>query len=90
MENERILYPCYFNAKLLRSEGRRVARSMAVDHPSTKEILRACSSLGIECRIEEAPHPSYWPAREGRVVAAWKESKEKLIRMIATAMKKGK
>jgi signal recognition particle subunit SRP19 len=89
MEKERILYPCYFNRTLKRGMGRRIARSLGVEHPTVKEIARALKKLGIEHRIGEGSHPSHWMRREGHVVADWTGGKEELIRSVATVMVSG-
>jgi len=83
MKDERILYPCYFDAGLLRSEGRRVSRSRAVKNPSIADIERATKKAGLQFRVEQKPHPAYWWKREGRLVVNWDKSKEKLMRLIA-------
>ena len=48
MKGERILYPCYFNANLMRGEGRRITRSRAVKDPSLADIERAVKRCGIQ------------------------------------------
>jgi len=47
MKGERILYPCYFNANLMRSQGRRITRSRAVKDPSLADIERAVKRCGF-------------------------------------------
>jgi signal recognition particle subunit SRP19 len=89
MENERILYPCYFNRALERGTGRRVARSRAAENPTAKDIARALKILGIAHRIEEGSHPSHWMRKEGRVVAKWTGGKENLIRDVARVLVSG-
>ena len=83
MKDERILYPCYFDAGLLRSEGRRVSKSRAVKNPTIADIERATKKAGLQFRIEQKHHPSYWWKREGRLVINWNKSKEKLLKMVA-------
>lgn len=83
MKGERILYPCYFNANLMRGEGRRITRSRAVKDPSLSDIERAVKRCGIQYRIEQKSHPSCWWKREGRIVVAWAQSKEQLLKKVA-------
>ena len=76
MKNERILYPCYFNAALMRQEGRRVSRSRAVKEPTLADIEKAAKKSGLTCRPEQKHHPAYWWKKEGRLVVNWDKSKE--------------
>jgi signal recognition particle subunit SRP19 len=90
MQKERILYPCYFKKSLTRREGRRVPKGLASDHPSVKDLDKACQKLRLECRVEEANHPAYWGIHEGRAVVLWDGKKEELIRQVAKTMRGGK
>ncbi|HUU75858.1 MAG TPA: signal recognition particle subunit SRP19/SEC65 family protein [Methanoregulaceae archaeon] len=83
MKGERILYPCYFNAGLLRREGRRVPRSKAVKSPTITDLERAIKKAGLPFRVEQKHHPAYWWKREGRLLVTWDQSKEKLIKKVA-------
>jgi len=83
MKGERILYPCYFDAGLLRDEGRRVSRSKAVKNPTIADIQRAMKKAGLLFRTEQKHHPAYWWKREGRLVVTWDKSKEKLLKVVA-------
>lgn len=83
MQRDRLLYPCYFNVAFRRGDGRRVPRSLAVEHPTSGDIEKAAKKLGLACRVEEASHPRYWTEREGRVAIVWEGSKEDLIKKIA-------
>ncbi|MDG6257627.1 MAG: signal recognition particle subunit SRP19/SEC65 family protein [Methanomicrobiaceae archaeon] len=89
MQRDRLLYPCYFDRALRRSEGRRVHRTMAVEHPALKDIEKAAKKLGLSCRVEEASHPRHWNAKEGRVAVAWEGPKEELIRRVAATLSRG-
>jgi signal recognition particle subunit SRP19 len=89
MQRDRLLYPCYFNSALPRREGRRVPRSLAVEHPTIKDIEKATKKLGLACRVEEASHPHYWIEGEGRVAVDWEGSKEDLIRNVAKRLSRG-
>jgi signal recognition particle subunit SRP19 len=83
MQRDRLLYPCYFDRALRRVGGRRVPLSLAVEHPTTRDIEKATKKLGLACRVEEASHPRYWIESEGRVAVTWEGSKEDLIRRVA-------
>ena len=83
---ERILYPCYFDATLKRSAGRRVPAGLAVKGPTLQDLERALRREHLRFRAEERPHPAHWARREGRLVVAWKGSKEELLRHVAKAL----
>lgn len=86
MEDERILYPCYFNAGLKRREGRRVPASAGTNKPDTQEIYKAAKKLGLKARTEESKHPGHWTEKGGRIVVSWKGSKEILIKKISAEL----
>ncbi|MDO5847032.1 MAG: signal recognition particle subunit SRP19/SEC65 family protein [Methanocorpusculum sp.] len=80
---QRVLYPCYFDAKLTRKEGRRVARELAVGNPAASAVMRAARSLGLSPAPETKTHPARWFADEGRIVVEFTGSKEELLKKIA-------
>jgi signal recognition particle subunit SRP19 len=83
MEKERILYPCYFNGALRRSEGRRVPQSLAQKGLLLADLERAVRKSGLTCRTEQNPHPAFWSKHEGRVMVPWDQSKEILLKTVA-------
>ena len=83
VKGECILYPCYFNASLSRSEGRRVPRTLGAKGPAINDIERALKRANVKYRVEEHHHPAYWIRREGRIIAEWHEKKESLIKKVA-------
>ncbi len=83
---ERILYPCYFDASLDRSSGRRVAAALAVKSPTLQDLERALKKEKLRFRAEEKPHPAHWSRREGRVLVAWEGPKEELLRRVARSL----
>lgn len=87
MTKERLLYPCYFDARLRRSEGRRVAMSLAVDRPANKDVYKAVRRLGLKAASEAGSHPAFWAQHGGRVRVAYEGSKEELLRKTAEQMK---
>ena len=86
LKGERILYPCYFDATLKRSSGRRVPAALAVKAPTLQDLERALKKERLPFRPEEKHHPANWPKREGRVVVAWEGSKEELLRRVAKGL----
>ncbi|MFH0967457.1 MAG: signal recognition particle subunit SRP19/SEC65 family protein [Methanobacteriota archaeon] len=88
MENGLILYPCYFDVKLSREEGRRVARGSAVQTPAAADIERALASCGIKYRREKKSHPTWWFKHEGRIIAECGGPKTELLKKVAIELKK--
>jgi len=88
MEKGLILYPCYFDSKLSREEGRRVARESAVQTPGVAEIERALASCGVKYRREKKSHPAWWWKNEGRVIAECDGPKTDLLKRVAFELKK--
>lgn len=86
MENERVLYPCYFNAALERRQGRRVPLGLAQKGVAMQDLERALKKNGLRYRVEPASHPGHWHRHEGRAVVAWTGSKEALLRRVASAL----
>jgi len=82
-KGECILYPCYFNAAYSRRQGRRVSQNHGMKAPAVNDLERALKRLGVTFRIEDHHHPAYWMRHEGRVVVAWKDGKEALIKKVA-------
>ncbi|EKD19539.1 uncharacterized protein L3040_002582 [Drepanopeziza brunnea f. sp. 'multigermtubi'] len=61
------VYPVYFDASRSRKEGRMVGKELAVANPLAREIVNACSRLGLETLFEPTKiHPKDW-ANPGRV-----------------------
>jgi signal recognition particle subunit SRP19 len=86
MEKDRVLYPCYFNAALGRTQGRRVPLGLAQKGVTMQDLERALKRAGVRYRIEPGSHPAYWHRRDGRAVVAWNESTEALLRRVAAAL----
>jgi signal recognition particle subunit SRP19 len=83
MSSERIIYPCYFDATLMRREGRRVPRNSAVKSPTLQELESALRRMKVQYRLEDHHHPAQWADRRGRIVVEWEGSKERLLKTIA-------
>ncbi|MDR3102276.1 MAG: signal recognition particle subunit SRP19/SEC65 family protein [Methanocalculaceae archaeon] len=81
----RFLYPCYFHAELTRSEGRRVAKTLAVASPSLVQVARAAKQCGLTVLVEErdVAHPAHWFLHDGRLRVEYAGNKEELLRSVA-------
>lgn len=86
MDKGLILYPCYFDRSLKRSEGRRTSRAMSVQEPSPSTIERILKSNKITFTHEEKSHPAYWWKREGRFMVDYTGTKRELISIIGKAL----
>ena len=83
-----LIYPAYLDSTRSRSEGRRVARSLAVDRPRAEEILEAVRELGLEARLdEEARYPRSWWMDRGRVLVRRSMPKTQLLRLVASKLR---
>ena len=68
--DEMTLWTGYFDARLSRSNGRRVSKQASISKPTLESVVWAARSAGIrKMRQEpEASHPSRPHAKEGRLV----------------------
>ena len=90
------LWTGYFDSKLTRSSGRRVAKDASIPQPSLDALAWAAKKFGIRNKKHpEASHPSRPHAAEGRLVisasdameATGSESKEGVMRHIGLKMR---
>ena len=79
-----VVYPEYFDSRLSRKEGRRVAKDAAREAPTLEDIEKAARAAGLEARAEpKSAFPPRWFERRGRLVVKKKATKEKTLRLIA-------
>ena len=65
---ENVIWPAYLDAERSRSEGRRVAKDLAVSDPTVDEIASAVQQVGYDAVIErDRTYPREYEPR-GRVV----------------------
>jgi len=80
---ENVLWPAYFDARLTRSEGRRVPTALAVDEPSVDEIADAVQQVGYDAVIEREKSYSREFDTRGRVlVKGADDTKNDLVQAI--------
>jgi signal recognition particle subunit SRP19 len=89
-----VLWPGYFNTKLSRKQGRRVAKTAAVSDPTLDTLALAARNVGLTKMKREAdtPHPKRASLKEGRLWLSKKDlqatfgntSKEAVMAEIAT------
>ena len=84
-----IVWPTYFDLGKTRTEGRRVAKSLALQSPRMAEIEGAAAKLGLE--FESIPDKGYpktpW-SKAGMLLVEKRGSKEQVINGIAEQMQK--
>ena len=82
---ENAIWPAFLDAELSRSEGRRVARDLAVPDPTVEEIAQAVQQVGYDSVVErDKQYPREWEAR-GRVLVkdAGDATKADLLQAVA-------
>ncbi|MGD9962305.1 MAG: signal recognition particle subunit SRP19/SEC65 family protein [Thermoplasmata archaeon] len=83
-----VLWPSYFDLRVSRDEGRRVAKKEAVESPSANMLFEAVKSLGLDCILElEKSYPRFWHRHEGRVLVEPKLAKKELVAKVAEKLK---
>jgi signal recognition particle subunit SRP19 len=84
-----IIWPAYFDQSRTRKEGRRVAKSLAVQHPKIDEVTVAVERLGLKHEVAaEAGYPKMPWVKAGMVLVEKKGSKEQVIKRIAGQLSK--
>lgn len=83
-----LLYPAYFDVRLSRAKGRRVAKKDAIEAPSAQMLFSAVKSLNLDCILElEKSHPRFWYRSGGRVLVEPKLDKPQLMVKVAQKLK---
>lgn len=83
-----VLWPSYFDLRVSREEGRRVAKKDATEAPSSGMLFEAVKSLGLDCILElDKAYPRFWHRREGRVLVEPKLDKKDLVTKVAAKLK---
>jgi signal recognition particle subunit SRP19 len=88
-QDKAIIWPAYFDLTKTRKEGRRVQKSLAVQHPKIDEVKIAVEKLGLEHEFApEAGYPKTPWLKAGRIMVEKKGSKEQVIVKIAKQLLK--
>lgn len=83
-----ILWPCYFDAAKSRATGRRVPKSLAVQNPTSEELLAAVRALGLDAELNaDKSYPGLWWERGGRISVEKVSCKTELIANVASRLK---
>jgi len=85
-----IFWKNYFDSKKTRSEGRRLAKNLAFDKVTTKEIAKSARRLGYKAEVEgNYKYPRTWWEDPGRVIIDTKgKKKSKVLLEVAREIRK--
>jgi signal recognition particle subunit SRP19 len=84
-----IIWPAYFDQTKTRKNGRRVTKSLAVQHPKIAEVTMAVERLGLKHEVAaEAGYTKTPWLKTGKILVEKKGSKEQVIRKIANQLLK--
>ena len=84
-----IIWPVYFDQNKTRKNGRRVLKSLSVQHPKIVEVTMAVERLGLKHELTpDACYPKAPWLKTGMILVEKKGSKEKVIRKIANQLLK--
>lgn len=87
-EDAVVLWPAYFDLRLSRAQGRRVAKRHALEAPTAKMLFEAVKALGLDCILElEKSYPRFWYKHSGRVLVEPKLDKPELVEQVASKLK---
>jgi signal recognition particle subunit SRP19 len=87
-EDAVVLWPAYFDLRLSRAQGRRVAKRDAIEAPTARMLFEAVKALGLDCILElEKSYPRFWHKHSGRVLVEPKLDKPELIEQVASRLK---
>lgn len=79
-----ILWPIYFDSAATWDGGRRVPKTLAIRTPKTEDIIKAAITAGLKAELTPSvAHPRYPWYKTGYVLVDSKESKAKVIKLIA-------
>ena len=88
-QNKVIIWPAYFDQSKTRKDGRRVAKSLSVQHPKIDEVTLAVERLGLAHEVtSESGYPKISWVKTGMLLVEKKGSKEQVIRRIASQLSK--
>jgi signal recognition particle subunit SRP19 len=84
-----IIWPVYFDQTKTRKDGRRVPKSLAVQHPKIAEVTMAVEKLGLNHEVSpEVGYPKTPWLKTGMILVEKKGSKEQVIKKIANQLSK--
>ncbi|MEB3756795.1 MAG: signal recognition particle protein Srp19 [Desulfurococcales archaeon] len=78
-----VIWPENLDSTRTRRLGRKLSLGDSIKKPSVQEVYEASIELGLNPELVEARYPRNWIYSRGYVLVDKKESKSKLLRMIA-------
>lgn len=86
--NGLILWPSYFDAGRKRREGRRLPVKLALENPTTSELLEVCKLLSLKTEVKEGKrYPRSWWEDAEPVLLETAGTKSKLLAHIAVKLR---
>jgi signal recognition particle subunit SRP19 len=86
-----IVWPANLDSVKSRTEGRKVAKGLAIPAPRLDEINEAAKRLFFEAELVQAKsRPSSWWEKGGYAIISKKESKSSVLRSLVGEMKKAR
>ena len=82
-----VIYPEYFDLRLMRSQGRKVPISEAVKSPKLEELSGILSRLDYDFQISKSSHPGHWSKTEGSLKVNVESSKTQLLHKLGSTLK---
>ena len=84
-----IIWPVYFDQSKTRKDGRRVSKSLSIQHPKIEEVTMAVQKLGLKHEVTpEVGYPKTPWLKTGMILVENESSKEQVIRKIAAKLSK--
>ncbi len=75
-----IFWPQYFDSKRSRGDGRRIAKKIAIDKITAKDVAKAARNLGYKAEYEpNYKYPRTWWDEPGRVLVDAKGKKKSKV-----------
>ena len=85
------IWPQYLNKNLTLSEGRKIAKDIAVEDPTINDIERALKRLGLEYELDKKQaYPGKWYEKSGRALVEWDKTKLELLKEVSLEIKEMK
>ncbi len=82
--NGLILWPAYFDAGKKRREGRRLPIRLALENPTTNELLEVCKALSLKAEVKQGKrYPKDWWDDTDPILVETAGTKSKLLAHIA-------
>ncbi len=86
--NGLILWPAYFDSSKKRSQGRRVPVRLALDNPTSAELVETCRALSLKALPQEGErYPRSWWDDADPVLVETAGTKSKLLLHVAAKMR---